>query len=118
LYAIAIGFNAGGNTQGQRGIAIGYEAGKDLQSQSSVAIGEFAGRNNQGTNSIAIGESAGETNQAANSIVLNATGATLDAANTGTFVKPIRSAVNPGTGSHSQYSLWYDPTTAEIFYNP
>jgi hypothetical protein len=118
LYAIAIGFNAGGNTQGQRGIAIGYEAGKDLQSQGSVAIGEFAGRNNQGTNSIAIGEQAGETNQAANSIVLNASGTTLDSTNTGLFIKPLRSGINPGTGSHSQYSLWYDTTTNEILYNP
>ena len=62
-YAIAIGFEAGKNTQGTFSVAIGYQAGLDSSSTGNVAIGYQAGEFTQGLGSVAIGSSAGSTSQ-------------------------------------------------------
>ena len=61
--AIAIGYQAGQNTQSSYAVAIGYLAGSTRQLFSAVAIGNQAGVWTQGQGSIAIGSSAGYTNQ-------------------------------------------------------
>jgi len=107
--AIAIGLQAGENTQGVYAIAIGEQAGMREQRSGAIAIGYQAGNTNQGTCSIAIGFQAGITNQAANSIVLNATGAALNATNSGFYVRPIRN-------DNLTTALVYNTTTYEISY--
>jgi hypothetical protein len=142
--SIAIGANAGQTNQGSNSVAIGYQAGQGTQGSNSVAIGYQAGQTGQGTNSIAIGANAGIGNQlsnsiaignqagyigqgqysiaigfqagysgaqAPNSIILNAGGTGINAGTTGFFVNPIREQINP------TYSLYYNRTTSEIFYN-
>jgi S1-C subfamily serine protease len=61
--AIAIGRQAGENTQGQLAIAIGDSAGNINQLSGAIAIGYQAGQTNQGTNSISIGIQAGQSQQ-------------------------------------------------------
>jgi hypothetical protein len=108
---IAIGVASGFNQQGANAIALGRWSGRTNQGANAIAIGQLAGNLDQGINSIAIGASAGFQSQAANTIVLNATGTTLNAVTTGTFiVKPVRSA----TASRICY---YDPTSGEISYD-
>ena len=66
---ISIGYEAG---QGQleNSIAIGNQAGYETQAHSAVAIGRNAGRTNQGENSIAISSDAGAVEQGENSIAM------------------------------------------------
>jgi len=78
----------------------------------SVAIGLHAGQNDQGTYSIAIGNNAGVNSQPSNSIILNADSATLDAANSGLFINPIRQDITPSN------LLAYDTTSKEVVYQP
>ena len=134
--AVAVGWNAGNNTQGSDTVAIGTYAGATTQQNGAVAIGDNAGRVSQGTNgvaigiysgntgqganSIAVGKFAGLTNQSANSIILNATGSTLDATSTGTFIKPLRNQsttdgvfYNSGTGELS-YSVTNNTASAGL----
>lgn len=110
---IALGLDAGQNSQGNRAIAIGSTAGFFQQGADSIAIGNIAGRDYQGSNAIAIGYGAGANNQNNNSIVINATGSNLNTAQANSFfVKPIRNA-NAGN------ILFYNQTTGEISYeNP
>jgi hypothetical protein len=122
--SIAIGKGAGNKFQWTDAIAIGNGAGAgagvDLtadpideslgQGQYAIAIGTEAGNQNQGENSIAIGKGAGLLDQAANSIILNATGSSLDATNSGLYIKPIRSG-------NSTNLLEYDNITGEVTYN-
>ena len=61
--AIAIGTQAGNNTQNNSAIAIGVEAGNDGQGLSAISIGENAGNASQGDSAIAIGTQAGNANQ-------------------------------------------------------
>lgn len=110
-YSVAIGFNAAGEGQGIYGVAIGCQAGRVSQSTYGIAIGDGAGEFNQGQHAIAFGFAAGETDQPAHSIIINATGATLNQVNTGTFtVKPIRN-------DSASNVLYYDSSTGEITYN-
>jgi hypothetical protein len=109
--AIAIGNEAGYSIQSSNAVAVGNQAGRLRQGGSAVAIGNSAGSSGQGGNSIAIGSLAGFTGQAPNSIILNATGITLSAGTSGTFITPIRPI---GTAS----VLNYNPTTYEVSYTP
>ena len=109
-YSIAIGTLAGMTSQGTQSIAIGIQAGRITQGNDSIAIGNNAGLTAQGTNAIAIGNAAGEINQSPNSIILNATGQALNNQTTGLYIKPIR---NGGTTR----ALYYDISTGEITYS-
>jgi len=110
-YSVALGAFAGDNYQGQQAVAIGPNAATDNQGNNSVAIGGSSGLFNQGENAVAIGYFSGYSNQAPNSIVINASGAVLNGINSGFYVEPIRSDTN-------YYSLYYNPTTAEVTYGP
>jgi hypothetical protein len=71
--SIAIGNQAGSNTQGTGGsaaIAIGYQAGFTGQSNATVAIGYQAGQSNQQAQAVAIGYQTGQSNQAAYAVAL------------------------------------------------
>jgi len=68
--SVAIGNDAGNNTQGDFSVAIGYRAGIVDQSGNSVAIGNEAGNNTQGGNSVAIGYKAGIVDQSGNSVAI------------------------------------------------
>jgi hypothetical protein len=68
--SVAIGFQAGANTQGNIAVAIGYRSGNTLQGQGSVAIGQDTGGNVQGTNAVAIGPNAGANTQGQNSVAI------------------------------------------------
>lgn len=114
--SIAVGHGAGQTDQLTHGVAVGYFAGRLDQSANTVAIGYNAGENTQGGNSIAIGKEAGKTSQAANSIILNASGATLDSTQTGSFnVKPVRSILGGGLPTGFK-QVAYNPTTGEFIY--
>jgi hypothetical protein len=112
-YAVAVGAFAGDYSQSTGAVAIGANAGYEFQSVYSVAVGMESGQYSQGNYSVAIGYQAGQSNQAENSIVLNANGTSLDAANTGLFVKPVRELALPAAG---WAVLFYNPTTGEIAY--
>jgi hypothetical protein len=60
---VALGSEAGRNSQHGFAVAIGNEAGKTTQGDAAVAVGTFAGMTNQGRNSVAIGESSGVGDQ-------------------------------------------------------
>jgi hypothetical protein len=107
--AIAIGTEAGYDTQRARAIAIGSQAGYYRQDGGAVAIGSGAGYLGQGEFSVAIGSAAGYDQQYANSIVLNATGNNLNASTSSFYVKPIRSNTTTNI-------LYYNTSTGEITY--
>jgi len=102
--AFAFGTESGLYFQGASAFALGDRAGRTYQGIQAIAIGNNAGQASQGTNAIAIGQLAGSTNQAANSIVLNASGAGLNGAHAGFYVRPIR-GFNQTSGV---YSLYYN----------
>jgi len=125
--SVAIGGYAGQYAQGMASIAIGYEAGNTGQGVFSVAIGNQAGQESQGDYSIAIGWEAGQgfTNfQPANTIILNASGTEIDGVSgqTGSFyVAPVRGCSGGSTGpltcgSTDFWPVWYSPSTQEFVY--
>ena len=107
--SIAIGRFAGDYQAGVGSISIGLNAGNFLSGNYSISIGSDAGYSNMGAGAIAIGEYSGYSNQSPNSIILNATGSVLNGANSGFYVKPVR------TGSAT--TLQYDTSTGEFVYN-
>jgi hypothetical protein len=127
LYAVAVGYGAGGvgqgtgalsfgissgyNLQGDYGIAIGTAAGSESQEYGAIAIGLYAGNNYQGANAIAIGTNAGVGSQAPNSIMLNASGEQLSGGLSGLYINPVR---NDDT-STSQ-AIYYNTDTKELTY--
>jgi hypothetical protein len=113
---VAIGNAAGQTNAGANAVYIGNGAGAThgvTSGENMVAIGAGAGGFSQGSNAVAVGYLAGDTNQANNSIVLNATGSSLSAGYSGTFVSPIR-ADNPNVTN----GLYYNFTTKEILIGP
>jgi hypothetical protein len=108
--AVALGNQAGVSNQGANAVALGYVAGSNIQGNGAVAIGSYAGNFYQGLNAIAIGNNAGVSSQASNSIVLNASGNQLNGANSGFYVKPIRTT---STTTQSGVLFW-NASTAEI----
>jgi len=104
-------WNGSAYVVGDENITLGANAGQITQNPHAVAIGANAGSDNQGENSIAIGFNAGVSYQSSNSIILNATGVTLDTADEGFYVAPVR----PIT---STSSIYYNPDTKEITYGP
>jgi alpha-tubulin suppressor-like RCC1 family protein len=68
INTIAIGSQAATNSQGASSIAIGGEAGLNTQGTDAVAIGTDAGRTSQGTRAVAIGFESSMTNQGGNSV--------------------------------------------------
>jgi hypothetical protein len=107
LESVAIGFTAGGFTQGDYAVAIGSGAGNIGQGNRAVAIGATAGVD-QGDYAISIGNSAGYPSAVSGSIAINASGFTLDAPAAGFYVNPIRSTANGRP-------LMYDTSTKELF---
>jgi hypothetical protein len=107
LESVAIGFVAGGFTQGDYAVSIGSGAGNVGQGDRAVAIGASAGAS-QGDYAIAIGNGAGYPTSVSGSIAINASGFTLDAPAAGFFVNPIRSTANGRP-------LMYDTITKELF---
>ena len=110
-YAVAIGSGAGKTNQGTKAVAIGQEAGKTTQGTNAIAIGHYAGNTTQGANSIAIGSAAGTTSQGANSIVINATVTAVENTTASSLrIKPIRNATMTTI-------LGYDAGTGEVTHN-
>jgi len=107
LESVAIGFTAGGFTQGDYAVAIGSGAGNIGQGNRAVAIGATAGVD-QGDYAISIGNSAGYPSAVSGSIAINASGFTLDAPAAGLYINPIRSTANGRP-------LMYDTSTKELF---
>jgi len=107
LESVAIGFTAGGFTQGDYAVAIGSGAGNIGQGNRAVAIGATAGVD-QGDYAISIGNGAGYPSAVSGSIAINASGFTLDAPAAGFYVNPIRSTANGRP-------LMYDTSTKELF---
>jgi len=69
-FSIAMGFQAGCNTQGQYATAIGYQAGFATQSNGAIAIGFLAGGSNQQGYGVAIGSAAGNISQGYTSVAI------------------------------------------------
>jgi hypothetical protein len=67
---IALGEEAGNDTQGSNAIAIGYKTGRLQQSAAAVAVGDQAGNLYQGAGSVAVGQTAGKTSQGASAIAI------------------------------------------------
>jgi hypothetical protein len=110
LESVAIGFTAGGFTQGDYAVAIGSGAGNIGQGNRAIAIGATAGVD-QGDYAISIGNGAGYPSAVSGSIAINASGFTLDAPAAGFYVNPIRNA----TGANGV--VQYDSTTKEVSYS-
>jgi hypothetical protein len=118
--AVAIGNGAGTLNQGEESVAIGYTAGYN-QGAHSIAIGAntiandysvVVGKNAKGSSStVAVGYLAGNGSSVANSIILNASGAALNSANSGLYVKPVRRVSSIPTGF---FQMYYNPTTGEM----
>jgi hypothetical protein len=70
MNAVAIGNNAGENSQGANAVAIGYYTGNTNQGENAVAIGYQAGLSTQGANAVAIGYKAGYTYQGQKSVAI------------------------------------------------
>jgi hypothetical protein len=70
LHAIAIGKQAGQNTQGTGSVAIGVNAGSIGQMLQSIAIGDTAGHSGQGVHTVAIGANAGKLSQQGGAIAI------------------------------------------------
>ena len=114
--ATAMGYLAGYTGQSTEAVAIGDSAGQSAQGVNAVAIGAFSGRTNQSNNAVAIGAYAGQTSQHPNSIVLNATGAVVNSAGTGSFVVKSLRSVATTTGLTQ---VWYSTSTGEfVYYTP
>ena len=79
--AVAVGREAGENTQGEGGVAIGWGAGYGIQGERAVAVGTSAGLTNQGDYAIAVGSGAGYENQGANGIIINSSGKAQNSGN-------------------------------------
>lgn len=111
---IAIGGNAGTNTQQRGSIAIGSRCGETFQGVNSIAIGVAAARLNQGANSIAIGTGAGLASQHRNSIILSANPTAVNStANFTCYIAPIRGqALGLGVGV-----MHYNPISFEVTYS-
>lgn len=109
LAAISIGYVSGDGAQGSNAIAIGGNSAQSNQATQAVAVGYAAGQYNQGTNAVAIGAFAGNNGQVNNSIAINASGSSLNPANAGLYITPIRNVT-------SANSLYYDATTKEVTY--
>jgi len=105
--AIAIGYVSGNENQGANALAIGGNTAQSNQGTQAVALGFAAGQNNQGAYSVALGSFAGNS-QVANSIAINASGTTLNPANAGFYVNPVR------TATATSDLLYFDTTTKEI----
>jgi len=111
---VAIGVLAGGNGQATQAVAIGYGAGGSSQATNSVAVGYNAGYTSLGANAIAIGNQASYGSSVANSICINASGSTLNPANAGFYVNPIRSLT---TTTASYLNTIYNSSTSELVYS-
>ena len=109
--SIAIGTSAGGDQQSKDCIAIGKNAGANQQSTDSIAIGSDAGRVSLQPNCIAIGNHAAQNSSVGNSITLNASNTSLDPANSGLYINPIRTT---STGINN--TLVYD-SNSEVMSN-
>jgi hypothetical protein len=107
---VAIGANAGAQTQGQNAVAIGVSAGLTLQGSGAIAIGLQADGGTQGANAIAIGALAASGSQAAGSVCINASGVAIGATQVGAYIAPIRED-NTQTAA-----VCYNATTKEITY--
>jgi hypothetical protein len=84
---------------------------------NTLALGENI--NNASFGSTLIGKNI--TNNHDGCIMINNKGGSNSISSAGQnrfYLKPIRALLNPGSGSHPQFSLWYDPTSGEICYNP
>ena len=109
---ISIGTN-GQNNQDSSAIAIGRDAGKDSQGRFAIAIGDSSGHILQGVNAIAIGRLAGRDSQVGGSIIINASGTVLNAkTDSGFYIDPIRPVVDDGRDF-----LRYNPITKEVVYS-
>jgi hypothetical protein len=98
--AIAIGAQAGQQTQGSDSIAIGAFAGFSNQLLGSIAIGSLAGNEQQGVNSIAIGDNAGFSTQSDNAIAIG-----TDAGNMNQGVCAIAIGNDSGNINQGDYSI-------------
>jgi hypothetical protein len=109
-HAVAIGTDAGRDSQNSYSVALGWGAGKENQGSSAVALGASAGETAQGEHAVAIGYSAGQTGQHARTTIINSSGASLDSVGEDRFhVKPIRETFSETTNVMS-----YNTTTGEV----
>ena len=97
--SVAIGNNAGYNTQGGYSVAIGDGAGYDVQGANSVAIGNNAGNSNQGDNSVAIGYDAGIEDQSGNSVAIGYSTGKFNQGNQSVAIGLFSGYSNQGTNS-------------------
>ena len=67
---IAIGYQAGTNTQGAQAVAIGESAGFTMQCARAIAIGVNAGRCSQNSDAVAVGNNAGKKCQGCYSVAV------------------------------------------------
>ena len=98
--AVAIGFNAGQNTQFLYAVAIGHKTGQNMQGNHAVGIGDQVGKDNQGDSSIAIGYRAGRDNQGDSSIAIG-----IDAGENTQGTNAVAIGTSAGQNTQTQYSV-------------
>ena len=111
IYAVSIGNLAGQTAQQNYAVAIGASAGNNQQSTGAIAIGNQAALTSQGAYAIAIGNAAGNSSQPQGSIIIAGGSASVNGANTGTYITPIRP---DATSSATTFSVYYNPVTREL----
>ena len=98
-YGLAIGYEAGFESQGTSCIAIGQNAGKFNQMRDSISIGSFAGRNIQADEAIAIGYAAGYSTQGPNCIAIGGGAGADNQQEFSIAIGKFAGYTNQGTGS-------------------
>ncbi len=70
--AVAVGRLAGETSQGAAAVAVGAQAGETSQGVVAVAVGRLAGNDNQGNSAVAVGVLAGQTSQSTLAVAVGA----------------------------------------------
>jgi len=95
--SIAIGTDSGRTNKGVDSISIGTNSGESAQGQSSVAIGVQAGNQSQSLNGVAIGTSSGQSSQGQGAIAIG-----VQAGNQSQSLNGIAIGTNSGQNSQEQ----------------
>jgi hypothetical protein len=109
IEAIAIGPGAGNNTQGNNAVAIGEQAGNNAQGIEAVAIGRGAGNNAQGNRAVAISIGAGSTGQGVDAIAIG-----YNAGQTSQGIAAVAIGALAGETSQSNNSIIINATGAAL----
>ncbi len=97
--AVAVGPSAGASFQGVASVAVGFAAGGSAQGANSTAIGFFAGQYIQGFGCVAIGGNAGNTGQSDGAIAIGSNAGSITQGASAVAIGLNAGATAQGTGA-------------------